>query len=225
MISNTKYYTLDDDTWFQTLDFEDQDIYLTENEIEKIYRKGLPLYKYHVFKKRVNLKNIWEPVDITFKEYYRSQKLRFSPDIKFYGMTILCLSEKSLEVLREFFTEDMEILPVNNIFSDKKYFFINFTSDLDCLGNNAIYEDYGPLITKIKKYDFKYEVIKNKDIFKIKKEQNIVYVSERVVNKVLENKLRGFVFHPKWSVELGDLYSQEESIRSSGKLPWYDDWN
>lgn len=220
-----KYYIMTDDTWFQILDFEEEDIYLTENEIEKIYRKGLPLSKYDIFQERVTLKGIWKPVDITFKEYYKSQKLRLNSDIRFYRRNILCLSEKSLEVLRTFFTEYMEILPVNNTFSDKKYFFINFTSDLDCLGDNAIYEDYGSLITKIKKYDFKYEVIMDKDIFKIKKEPRAIYVSERVVNKVLENKLRGFVFHPKWSVELGDLYSQEESIRSSGKLPWYDDWN
>lgn len=112
--------------------------------------------------------------------------------------------------------DNVEILPVNNTFSNKKYYFLNVTADLDCLTEKSIYED-GLVITNIKNYDFNYEVIKNSHFFKIKKVPTEIYVSDVFVKRVLDNKLRAFEFRPIWSKD----NINKENIYSSKLITWY----
>jgi hypothetical protein len=191
-------YILHNDSWYQFPSFDDKKIFLTE--------KLLKLTSYgrdSIFSERVNLRDIWKPFDISFETRYSGRKLKANPDICSYPH-ITILSEEAINLVKDLFPDYVEILPVNNIFSSKKYFFLNITSDIDCLTEKA--ETEGNLIiTKVKRYDFDPEKIKNIHMFKIKKLSTEIFVSKEFVKRVIETKLKAFVFMPVWSLESGGI--------------------
>jgi len=191
-------YILTNNSAYQYADFEDKDIYLPEALI-----KIKSFSNQDIFNKRINLKNIWKSIDIELIKRDVGKRLRVNPDI-LETLHMKMFSEKSLEYLKDLIPENVEILPVNNISSDKKYYILNFTSDIDCLTDKSELDASGFVITDIKKYDFELSKV-TYDMFKIKKIPDDIYVTKKFIEKVMESNLKGFCFIPIWSSETGGI--------------------
>lgn len=112
-------------------------------------------------------------------------------------------STKSLEILKEFFVSG-EFLPLQDK-KGKVFYLYNIFPEIDCLDINnpnllwnmaksAIFSDSKPtfLLDKIDRH-----------IFKAKYMVTSVLVTDTFVQRVLDNKLKGFQFIPIWDSDTG----------------------
>ncbi|MFN8671127.1 MAG: hypothetical protein U0457_03475 [Candidatus Sericytochromatia bacterium] len=206
-----KIFKLYSDPKFNILNYNDKDIYLTE-ELNKL----CIISKFDIFFERVKISDIWKPINITFTERDLGKKLRKDPD--FIEYFIKGFSKKALESLKDLIPNDIEILPVNNVYSKKEYFFINIPYDLDCLGEKTIKDGI-----HFERYDFNLNKL-DKHIFTIKEDLMEIYVTDIFVKKVLENKLKGFGFSPVWIKGDRKIYKDPfvnvDDIDSSDESTW-----
>ncbi|MFN8672443.1 MAG: hypothetical protein U0457_10255 [Candidatus Sericytochromatia bacterium] len=116
-------------------------------------------------------------------------------------------SDKATDVLKDFFTCG-ELLPIKNEFSNDFYLY-NIFPKVDYINweytNLLANKDSGISININEKIYFEFipEKIQH-HIFKNEKQYQ-VFVTDIFVQKVLDNKLRGFCFVPIWDIEIGGI--------------------
>lgn len=118
---------------------------------------------------------------------------------------------KAIEILKEFFI-DGEMLPLKTE-KGKEFFLYNIFPEIDCVDlDNSIFDwsnDTKTAMGNRKKISFQINKI-DKAIFRAKYLINYILVTDKFVNKVLENNLKGFQFILLWDSENGGIYDYED---------------
>jgi hypothetical protein len=148
----------------------------------------------------------WGDIHITFQ----NKKMR---DTVYPGSGMVAFSEKAIEIMKPFLTENVQILPLTH--PNHKYYLLNVTNVIDALDydNSEFLKLRSGKKVKVKQYVFKEDLVLNQDIFKIKQFTSDVYVSDRFRQSVIDNKLTGFNFIELWDsneVNVSELPEPEE---------------
>lgn len=121
-------------------------------------------------------------------------------------MGVLVFSKKAIEKLYDLINNDVEILPLKCDYGE--FSMINVITLLDAIDHEKSEYEYIEGTNKIlyfKKYVFIEDVLKGYDIFKITdKRGSLVFVSDKFVQTVKQNKLKGFRFSLVWDSEAED---------------------
>lgn len=149
----------------------------------------------------------------------KSKRLR---DFISWMMPAPVISEKARQVLEPLIIEYCEILPLIEL-RGIQYYAINVLTLVDCLdhkGSNIIYANDDPLhILRISRYLFKENTsLLSIPIFKIPEDSACVFVTNKFVNAVIENELRGASFIDP-SVDPFIKLGRGESLNVISNLP------
>lgn len=142
------------------------------------------------------------------EEYPQKYKL---PNITKNGG--LFFDEKSLEIMKDIFDENIEFFPSSN--NIKKYFYINIMDGLENSWDRerTSFEILRPEPFKVLDFssniNFNINIVKNRHIFKINEKYSFTYVSDTFKKKYEENQLIGLKFELVWdSEELTDTLEE-----------------
>lgn len=123
-------------------------------------------------------------------------------DIQGYQSHIPLLSKRAVECLKEFLSLNGEILKINVLEEEDIYFLYNITNIKDALDTDKSDIKYfrdSDRIMRIKKYEFKKDVIENIHIFNLPAPRyKSPFVSEDFVIEVEKCGLKGFKFNLVW---------------------------
>ena len=114
----------------------------------------------------------------------------------------MVLSRHALDVLLPHIGDLGQVLPLE--FDEAEYFFFNVTNVVDALdeANTEILRFPSGRISKIERYAFKPEAVRDQWLFKIpQRKSGFAFVTDRFVELVKSSGLTGFKFRPLWSDE------------------------
>ena len=152
-----------------------------------------------------SLINRWsEPVFEWYKGENDDRKLPIQKygkgDIQGYQSHIPLLSSKSVDCLGEILSKSGEILKIKLL--DEDYFLYNITSVINALDlehSEVKYFRDSDRIMRIKKYEFKENMLKGINIFKLQgAKYKTPFVTEKFIAAVEECGLEGFKFRLVW---------------------------
>lgn len=160
-------------------------------------------------------KDTWKPLKIYLnRRDYNKNLLLPVADCIDYSSRSLILSERAIEVLREYLEPTGELLPVEVYNKSKlnytklknKYFAYNCLNTLNTIdkNNSKVSSLSDGTVISVEKYAFFYEKLKDQVIFKdngVMKVACEIYCTDKFHNKIIENNLKGFTFTLLWSSE------------------------
>ena len=120
-------------------------------------------------------------------------------------------SEKAFNCLKDLFPTNSEFMEIRN--SDRKYkgkYFLLLLKDrIDCLDkdkSDARWNTSSGQAIDMYKYEFiKEKINKDLNIFRIPQRRIDIFVTEKFIQRAIENDLKNFMFKPVWSSDGNDL--------------------
>ncbi|MDF2922663.1 MAG: hypothetical protein K0R57_1577 [Paenibacillaceae bacterium] len=149
------------------------------------------------------MEDIWSPVEVEY--IHNPPKKEY--DCTAFGNGKFIFNDKAIHALNHILQGKVEILPLVHInaAAPKSIFAINVIRMLDCLDYDRAKVKIDPeykIITEIKRYAFKEEMLRDETIFKMPQHRGTrVFVTEKFVRAVEENHLTGLEFDEVWDSE------------------------
>lgn len=155
----------------------------------------------------ISVKDEWEFAYIKFNDL----KLKKIQDFSLISPGLPVFRPRAIEILKDFFISG-ELLLLKTP-KEKEYYLYNIFPEIDCLdinnpnlvwnnGKHAIFSESKPTFIK-EKID--------RDIFKTKYMVTSILVTDKFVQRVLDNNLLGFQFIPLWDSETGYIEDVPEN--------------
>ena len=156
--------------------------YINKDDFKKVNLQG------------ISIKNSWTNIHVCIDNI---QKKLQTPDI-FNLLTKTVINKRAFEELRNILENKVELLPV--IYQHEEYYLMNVLNVLDCLDmdKSKVIMLSENKIMFIDKYYFKYDIIKNEDIFLVMQHRIEILISDRLKNKIESRNLKGLQFEEVW---------------------------
>lgn len=162
--------------------------FLNEEEEEKFDRFEECLGKPYADK--------WEPIRLYSAEAYNHYPM---PDIKKFLGTLI-FSKRAKVILEDLLLPYGEFLQLSC--EGNEFFIFNVLIQLDALNEEKSevkrFKSSGGIM-RVVRYEFFPEVIDDQVIFKIPQQKTRTYVTDKLVEKVIEHGLEGLGFDERWS--------------------------
>ncbi|RTL43553.1 MAG: hypothetical protein EKK53_09380 [Burkholderiales bacterium] len=118
------------------------------------------------------------------------------------NMDSMALSRRALDVLLPHIAPAVQLIPLT--FDEGEYAMLNIVNVIDALDEAHSDVERFPSsgrVSRIKRYGFHPDVVRNEWIFKIRQTQSVAFVTERFVELVQRSGLTGFEFAELWRDE------------------------
>lgn len=186
-----KYYRYSASERFKLLKDCEEDY--TKSDFYKFLRKEVEI--------EGPIAELWRPFPIKFVE----SKKKIS-DFPFLDTTFLAISEKGLDCLRDLINPYVEVLPLNIVNSDLKYYGLHVTKLYDADLSRSDY--YGNpernYVSHIDVHAFPEDILPEAPIFRVRQTKNIrVFISEAFRKVAEENRLIGLNLHEEMKYRTG----------------------
>lgn len=147
------------------------------------------------------LADTWEPLTVRLHRQDPTGKPLLPGDFPALLPGVPVFSRRAVDALRDLLEPHGEILPL--LCEEGDYFLYNVIRVIDALDLARCeiprYPD-GSLAKYVESYAFKPELVRDALIFKVPNfRHSEVFVTDRLVERVEQNGLRGFDFEPLWS--------------------------
>jgi hypothetical protein len=141
----------------------------------------------------------WKPLKM---QIHRNKRRKICDNPNFVsGFPVL--SEKAVDVVRDFLADKADILPLDC--GDEKYFLINIYNKIDCIDyDKTQYTEFeSGRVREFQKFAFIHDKLTNESIFKIPEiiGKSMVFVSDEFRERIIGNGLVGFNFIEVWDSE------------------------
>ncbi len=140
----------------------------------------------------------WKSIEVVRMEPEKKLQLSNAPG---FHSHIPVFDKEAVDVLQKFLVNSAEVLPLKN--SEKDFYVINVTQVVDCIDyDRAVVKLFSDgSIMRFKKYAFIENKVRGLDLFKIKDERSMPFVSDEFKNTVEAAGLEGFKFQLVWDSE------------------------
>jgi len=127
-------------------------------------------------------------------------------------------NKKAVEALNDLISQHVEYLPL--IHDKYELYAINVLNQIDAIDySTSKYKTFDDgTFYRFIEYGFKQDIIMGEHIFKIPEESTRIYVSDEFRNRVIEKKLKGFVFIEVWDSTVTPEVKEERKQRYAEML-------